>query len=174
MTKNFNTLVENILSDLEAAATLTPVGQLTVATDDDEDCFECDGQEEIAEEISETEIAQKIIQKAKKLRKKIGEDSYHYIRTIIDLAEKLLEMHPEVEIIEPVGESFKDEVHQSMANHEQELSRLNYLINKYQDKVKKQDFHDEEEQRVDLARIKEYELYRSQIIKKLNHLKTLI
>jgi hypothetical protein len=105
MTKNFDTLYENILSDLASSATLTPVGPITVSTEPSDCEGDCGEQETIEDEITETEIANKIIEKAKKLRKKIGEDSYHYIRSIIELAEKLLEMHPEIEVVEPVGES---------------------------------------------------------------------
>lgn len=39
--------------------------------------------------LSQKEICKKIIKQAKKLRRKIGADSYHYIRSIISLAEQL-------------------------------------------------------------------------------------
>jgi hypothetical protein len=105
MTKKFDNLFESILGDLAASATLTPVGPITVTQEPaDGDCNGRGCGEAIADEVSETEIATKIIEKAIKLRKKIGEDSYHYIRSIIDLAERLLEMHPDIEIIEPQGE----------------------------------------------------------------------
>ena len=97
MTKNFDILCENILSDLASSATLTPVGPITVATDCEGDCGE---QETIEDEITETEIATKIINHIKKLRKQIGEDTYYRAGKIQDLAEKLLDMHPEIEIQE--------------------------------------------------------------------------
>jgi predicted RNase H-like nuclease len=99
MTTKFNNLYESILNDLAASATLTPVGPLTVTSEiPDADCLDCD--EEIQEEISETEIASQIIKHIKKLRKQLGEDTYYRARKIQDLAEKLLEMHPEIEIVE--------------------------------------------------------------------------
>lgn len=102
MTKNFDTLYENILHDLETSATLTPVGPITVATApvEDECQGDCGKEETIEDEITETEIATKIITHIKKLRKQIGEDTYYRARQIQDLAEKLLEMHPEIEVQE--------------------------------------------------------------------------
>ena len=99
MTTKFNNLCESILNDLAASATLTPVSPITVTNEPlGDDCLDCE--EEIQEEISETEIATKIINHIKKLRKQLGEDTYYRARKIQDLAEKLLEMHPEIEIIE--------------------------------------------------------------------------
>jgi hypothetical protein len=108
MTKKFNDLYESILGDLAASATLMPVGPITVSQEpvdgEIEDC-EGDCEEDLDDEITETEIASKIITHIKKLRKQIGEDTYYRARQIQDLAEKLLEMHPEIEVVEPVGES---------------------------------------------------------------------
>lgn len=100
MTKNFDTLYENILSDLASSATLTPVGPITVAAEPSDCEGDCGEQETIKDEITETEIATKIINHIKKLRKQIGEDTYYRARQIQDLAEKLLDMHPEIEIQE--------------------------------------------------------------------------
>jgi hypothetical protein len=105
MTKNFDTLYENILSDLASSATLTPVGPITVATEPPDCEGDCGEQETIEDEITETEIATKIINHIKKLRKQIGEDTYYRAGKIQDLAKKLLDMHPEIEVVEPVGES---------------------------------------------------------------------
>lgn len=103
MTKKFDTLVESILGDLAASATLTPVGPLTVSSEPVEgECADCG--EDLDAEVSETEIATKIIKHIKALRKQIGEDTYYRARKIQELAEKLLEMHPDIEIIEPQGE----------------------------------------------------------------------
>lgn len=97
MTSKVNSIYESILSSMSSPS-LVPVGPITISSEP----VECDGEdcnvEELDDNMSETEIANKIITKAKKLRKKIGEDSYHYIRSIIDLAEKLLELYPEMEI----------------------------------------------------------------------------
>ncbi len=100
----FDRVLESLLSGMEPA--LVPVGEIEISTEP-MDCGE-EGCEEIQEDISETEIANKIIEKAKKLRKKVGEESYHYIRTIIGLAEKLLELHPEIEELEITKESSED------------------------------------------------------------------
>jgi hypothetical protein len=101
MTTKVNSVYESILSSIDTPS-LVPVGPITVSTEPIDNEVEV-----IDDEISETEIAQKIIAKAKKLRKKIGDESYHYIRAIIDLAEKLLDMHPDIQIgeIEQVEES---------------------------------------------------------------------
>lgn len=108
MTKKFNDLYESILGNLAASATLTPVGPITVSQEpvdgEIEDC-EGDCEEDLDDEITETEIASKIITHIKKLRKQIGEDTYYRARQIQDLAEKLLEMHPQIEVVEPIKES---------------------------------------------------------------------
>jgi hypothetical protein len=99
MTKKFDALCESVLSDLAASATLKPVGPLTISHEPVEG--ECGGDcdEESEEEISETEIATKIINHIKKLRKQIGEDTYYRARKIQELAEKLLAMHPDIEVV---------------------------------------------------------------------------
>lgn len=101
MTNKVNSVYESILSSIETPS-LVPVGPITVSSEP------IDGEVEVIDDaISETEIATKIITKAKKLRKKIGDESYHYVRAIIDLAEKLLEMHPDIQIgeVDQVEES---------------------------------------------------------------------
>ena len=103
MTTKFDNLFESILGDLAASATLTPVGPLTVSSEPVEgECADCG--EDLDAEVSETEIATKIIKHIKALLKQIGEDTYYRARKIQELAEKLLEMHPDIEIIEPQGE----------------------------------------------------------------------
>jgi hypothetical protein len=97
MTKNFNITFESILGDLA----LKPVGALTVTSAPEEECVDCGGeQEEIAEDISEYEIAENIIRHAKALRKKVGEESYYRIRAILDNANQLKELHPNIEMID--------------------------------------------------------------------------
>jgi hypothetical protein len=103
MTKKFNYLYESILGDLVAGATLTPVGPITISQEPVEDEYE--EEEDLDDEITETEIASKIIEHVKKLRKQIGEDAYYRARQIQELAEKLLEMHPEIEVLKSVKEA---------------------------------------------------------------------
>ncbi len=98
MTKTFDTTFESILGDLA----LKPVGALTVTSAPEEDCIDCGGEEEkIAEDISEYEIAENIIRHAKALRKKVGEESYYRIRAILDNANQLKELHPNIEMVGP-------------------------------------------------------------------------
>jgi len=102
MTAKFDKTLKEMFPDI---IDMIPVGDITVTKEYPEDTEE----EPIAEDISETEIATKIIEKTKKLRKKIGQESYHYAKQIIDLAEKLLDIHPQIEIVQ-LEESVKDDI----------------------------------------------------------------
>lgn len=92
----FEEIYENVLNGVGLAS----VGADVPLSHDEEDVpdqYDNAGPDDeivIAPELSEKDAADEIITHAKKLRKKVGSDSYYRIRKIIKLAEKVKGVDP--------------------------------------------------------------------------------
>lgn len=98
-TSKFDALFESMFDNVGNLSnmSLMPASPIVISTELDP----LDSQEDvddIAEEMSELEIAEEIIDNVKKLRKKVGEPGYYRLRKIQKLAEKLLDAHSAEEI----------------------------------------------------------------------------
>ena len=103
MQSKFNTFVEFVLSS--GISMPEAADDFEVVSLDMDEPSENEADIVISAGISEGEIADDIIKEVKKLRKKVGDDSYYRASKILKLAVKLKEMHP----TKTVEESFSAE-----------------------------------------------------------------